>query len=82
MYGDVVLGMKPTNKTDHDPFEEILEQHKEERGLKLDTELTPDDLKKIVVKFKEAVKKRTGKDFPTDPMDKSGVPSVPCSAAG
>ena len=64
MYGDVVLGMKPKSKQDIDPFEEILEAVKEEKGVKNDTELTVDDLKGLVVKFKAAVKKTTGKDFP------------------
>lgn len=69
MYGDVVLGMKPTNKEDIDPFEEIIEHVKEKRGIKLDNELTVDELKNLVVLFKEAIKKQTGKDFPTDPME-------------
>ena len=64
MYGDVVLGMKPTNKNDIDPFEEIIDQIKEEKGVELDTELTVDDLKDMVTRFKAAVKKQTGKDFP------------------
>ena len=64
MYGYVVLGMKPKSKQDIDPFEEILEAVKEEKGVKNDTELTVDDLKGLVVKFKAAVKKTTGKDFP------------------
>ncbi len=66
MYGDVVLGMKPKNKTDIDPFEAIIEDVKEKRGVKLDTELGVDDLKELVVRFKAAVKESTGKDFPTD----------------
>lgn len=69
MYGDVVLGMKPTNKEDIDPFEEIIEHVKEKRGIKLDNELTVDELKNLVVLFKAAIKKQTGKDFPTDPME-------------
>jgi len=64
MYGDVVLGMKPVNKNDIDPFEQIIEHIKEEKGVKLDTELTVEDLQKMVKKFKAAVKKQTGKDFP------------------
>ena len=64
MYGDVVLGMKPENKNDIDPFEEIIEQVKEAKGVKLDTELSVEDLKELVAKFKAAVKKQTGKDFP------------------
>ncbi|MFV0398852.1 MAG: pyruvate, phosphate dikinase [Bacteroidales bacterium] len=64
MYGDVVLGMKPVNKNDIDPFEEIIEHLKEEKGVELDTQLTVDDLKELVARFKSAVKKQTGKDFP------------------
>ena len=64
MYGDVVLGMKPVNKNDIDPFEEIIEHVKESKGVELDTELSVDDLKELVAKFKAAVKKQTGHDFP------------------
>ena len=64
MYGDVVLGMKPKSKTDIDPFEEIMDKVKAEKGIKLDTELTVDDLKTLVKLFKGAVKDYTGKDFP------------------
>ena len=66
MYGDVVMEMKPINKEDHDPFEEILDQVKEEKGIKLDSEFTVEDLKDIVGRFKKIVRERTGKDFPTD----------------
>ena len=64
MYGDVVLGMKPANKTDIDPFEAIIEEVKEAKGVKLDTELDVDDLKELVKRFKAAVKQQTGADFP------------------
>ncbi len=64
MYGDVVLGMKPENKNDADPFEEIIEKLKEEKGVHLDTDLSVDDLKELVAKFKAAVKNQTGHDFP------------------
>ena len=64
MYGDVVLGMKPTNKDDIDPFEAIIEEVKEAKGVKLDNELDVEDLKTLVAKFKAAVKAQTGKDFP------------------
>ena len=69
MYGDVVLEMKPVNKTDIDPFEEIIEKVKEERGVKLDKDLNVDELKKLVQLFKAAIKERTGKDFPNDPIE-------------
>jgi len=64
MYGDVVLGMKPANKNDIDPFEEIIEHVKHARGVELDTQLSVDDLKELVAKFKAAVLKQTGKNFP------------------
>ena len=69
MYGDVVLGMKPVSKEDHDPFEVIIEEQKRQRGVQLDTELTTEDLRELVAKFKAAVKQQTGEDFPTDPWD-------------
>ena len=69
MYGDVVLGMKPVNKEDIDPFEAIIEEVKAVRGVKLDNEMTIDELKELVKKFKAAIKEQTGKDFPTDPME-------------
>ncbi len=69
MYGDVVLGMKPESKEDIDPFEEIMEHQKSLRGISLDTEFTVDDLKQLVTKFKAAVKKQTGKDFPDSPWE-------------
>jgi pyruvate,orthophosphate dikinase len=66
MYGDVVLGMKPQKKDDIDPFEEIIDKIKHYRGVKLDNELTTEDLKELVARFKKAVKERTGNDFPED----------------
>ena len=69
MYGDVVLGMKPVSKEDHDPFEVIIEEQKEKKGVKNDTDLTTDDLKELVKNFKAAVKKQTGEDFPANPWD-------------
>lgn len=69
MYGDVVLGMKPESKEDIDPFEAIMEDLKEERGIELDTDFTVDDLKILVTKFKAAVTKQTGHSFPDNPWD-------------
>ena len=69
MYGDVVLGMKPVNKTDIDPFEEIIEAVKSAKGVHLDTELEVSDLQELVKRFKEAVKAQTGKDFPESAYD-------------
>ncbi|MCL1821342.1 MAG: pyruvate, phosphate dikinase, partial [Prolixibacteraceae bacterium] len=69
MFGDVVLDMKPRSKEEIDPFEEIIEEMKEEKGIQLDTQFTTDDLKELVKRFKEAVYKVTGKIFPTDPWE-------------
>src|SRR5262245_3333464 len=67
MYGDVVLGMKPERKEDHDPFDVILDAKKKARGVKLDSELPADALKELVGEFKAEIKKRVGVDFPDDP---------------
>ena len=69
MYGDVVLGMKPVNKEDIDPFEAIIMDVKKQRGITLDNEMNVDELKQLVTAFKAAIKQQTGKDFPDNPMD-------------
>lgn len=69
MYGDVVLGLKPVDKHEHDPFEVIMDAKKEARGITLDTELTADDLKELVAEFKAEIKKKTGHSFPDNPFD-------------
>jgi len=66
MYGDVVLGMKPEDKQQIDPFEAIIEDVKKEKGVELDTQLGVADLQELVKRFKLAVKKQTGHDFPTE----------------
>ena len=63
MFGNVVLGME------HKDFEEIMDRKKEERGVKLDTELGTEDLKDLVVKYKDLVKKEKNIDFPEDPRE-------------
>lgn len=69
MYGDVVLGMKPVNKEDVDPFEAIIEDVKKAKGVELDNELEVDDLKELVVRFKKAIFEQTHREFPTNPME-------------
>ena len=69
MYGDVVLGLKPQTKDEEDPFEEIIDATKKQRGIKLDTEFSVDDLKGLVSAFKDAIKKRLNLGFPEDPME-------------
>lgn len=67
MYGDVVMGLKPISKEDIDPFEEIIDARKKERGIKLDTEFVVDDLKELVRRYKAVIYERTGNHFPDDP---------------
>ena len=69
MYGDVVMGLKPVNKEDIDPFEAIIEKVKEEQGVTLDKDLSVESLKKLVELFKAAIKEQTGQDFPTNPIE-------------
>lgn len=69
MFGDVVLGMKPESKEDTDPFEEIIEKVKHQKNIENDTDLTVEDLKSLVKKFKQVVKEKTGRDFPADPWE-------------
>jgi pyruvate,orthophosphate dikinase len=69
MYGDVVMGLKPVSKDDVDPFEEIIHELKAEKGITLDTDLSTDDLRELVSRFRNAIRQRTGSDFPTDPWD-------------
>lgn len=69
MYGDVVMGMKPVNKEDIDPFEAIIIKVKKQRGISLDNEMNVDELKQLVAEFKAAIKEQTGFDFPANPMD-------------
>lgn len=63
MFSDVVMGI------DKRDFENILDQMKEEKGVDYDTDLTSEDLKKIVVKFKEIYKKEMREDFPQEPKE-------------
>lgn len=69
MYGDVVLDLKPTNKHQIDPFEEIIEHKKKNKGITNDLDFTADDLRDLAIEFKAAIKKGTGEDFPDDPME-------------
>lgn len=69
MYGDVVLGMKPVNKEDVDPFEAIIEDVKKAKGVELDNELEVEDLKELVVRFKKAIFEQTHREFPINPME-------------
>ena len=67
MYGDVVLKLKPENKNDPDPFEELIDRKKALRGVVQDVDLTAEDLKELVGEFRELIRARTGQDVPQDP---------------
>jgi pyruvate,orthophosphate dikinase len=69
MYGDVVMGLKPVSKEDHDPFEVVIDMLKEKKGVQLDTELNTEDLKELVLRFKGLIRARVGREFPTDPWE-------------
>ncbi len=70
MYGDVVLGVQKKAGEEHEPFETAIGELKHERYKNHeieDTRLSTLDLKELVIRFKNLVKERTGKDFPSDP---------------
>ncbi|MFM7156078.1 MAG: PEP/pyruvate-binding domain-containing protein, partial [Bacteroidota bacterium] len=69
MYGDVVMGLKPSSKEEEDPFEVVIDHVKEEKGIKLDTDLDAEDLKELVHRFKALIRARLGRNFPTDPWE-------------
>jgi pyruvate,orthophosphate dikinase len=69
MYGDVVMGLKPVSKEDHDPFELVIEMVKQKKGVALDTDLDTADLMELVARFKALIRARIGRDFPTDPWE-------------
>ena len=65
MYGGVVMGISG----DPDPFEKVIDERLEERGLENDTEFDAADWKEITAQFKEIIKRETDTEFPTDPME-------------
>src|SRR5271170_3461327 len=67
MYGDVVLKLKPENKNDPDPFEELIDHKKTARGITEDVDLSTADLKELVGEFRELIRRRVGRDIPQDP---------------
>jgi len=66
MYGDVVMGVQKREGEDEEPFETVIEEVKHAAHVQRDTELSPDDLKTLVERFKQLIKERTGKTFPQD----------------
>ncbi|MCS7089529.1 MAG: pyruvate, phosphate dikinase [Verrucomicrobiota bacterium] len=70
MYGDVVMGVQKRSGEDHEPFEQVIHELKQERyGADIeDTKLSVEDLKELVSRFKALIRERTGgKEFPQDP---------------
>ena len=63
MYSDVVMEVGKKY------FEELIDKMKAERGVKLDVELTADDLKELAMQFKAEYKEKIGSDFPADPKE-------------
>jgi pyruvate,orthophosphate dikinase len=72
MFGDVVMGVP------HHDFERELDAVKKKKRVQQDTDLTADDLKEVIVRYKKVVKSETGKNFPNDPMEQlyAGVDAV------
>jgi pyruvate,orthophosphate dikinase len=66
MYGDVVMGVQKRAGEDHEPFETVIEEIKHEAGVEKDNELNVEALKKLVQRFKDLIKERTGQSFPQD----------------
>ena len=69
MYGDVVMGVQAKTESGHDPFEEVMEGLKRERGVQKDTDLSAADLKELVGRFKNLIFKSAGREFPSDPIE-------------
>lgn len=69
MYGDVVLGLKPEHRDEIDPFDELIEEMRNKRGVEFDNQLPASDLKEIIDLYKALIKQRRGLDFPQDPME-------------
>jgi pyruvate,orthophosphate dikinase len=69
MYGGVVMGIEEEEGEHEDPFEVILNAGKAKRGVKNDSDMNLEELKWVVAECKKLIKKRTGQDFPEDPME-------------
>src|SRR5208283_5476289 len=69
MYGDVVLGLKPQSKDEHDPFDELIEEMRKKRGVEFDNQLSATDLKELVERYKALIRERKKVEFRHDPWD-------------
>jgi len=68
MYGDVVMGVQRKEDENHEPFEDVMDSLKREHRIQKDTEMSAADLKELVRRFKALILQRTGKEFPSDPV--------------
>jgi pyruvate,orthophosphate dikinase len=68
MYGDVVMGVQKRHENEPEPFEEVMDHLKHEVGVEEDTALSEDNLRELVKRYKQLIKDRTSKAFPTDPF--------------
>jgi pyruvate,orthophosphate dikinase len=69
MYGDVVMGVQKRHEHEHEPFDEVMDGLKHERGVQEDTHLGEADLMELVNRFKALIRERTGKEFPATPFE-------------
>jgi pyruvate,orthophosphate dikinase len=68
MYGDVVMGVQKRHENEHEPFDEVMDNLKDEVGAKQDTDLNEANLQELVRRYKKLIKDRTGKEFPNEPV--------------
>ncbi len=69
MYGDVVMGLKPSGKEDLDPFEEIITNFKKSKNIVHDTLLTSEDLQELCEQYLAKIEERLGLEIPNDPYE-------------
>ncbi|MGA2403650.1 MAG: pyruvate, phosphate dikinase [Syntrophobacteraceae bacterium] len=69
MYGDVVLGLKPESKDEHDPFDVLIEELRKKRGVEFDNQLPASDLKDLIARYKALIRGRKKLEFRRDPWD-------------
>ncbi|MGH7178960.1 MAG: pyruvate, phosphate dikinase, partial [Tepidisphaeraceae bacterium] len=69
MYGDVVMGVQKRHEQDHEPFDVVMDALKKEIGAKEDTDLNETNLRELVNRFRQLIRERTGRAFPSEPVE-------------
>jgi len=69
MYGDVVMGVQPRHENEHEPFEVVLSALKKELSVEQDNDLTAENLKELIARYKKLILERVGRPFPEDPYE-------------